>query len=119
MVYGEAFRDFINICVCVQQLAICTVYFSFIGENVVAVVRKIQIANDLVRTLFGSYNFVVLATLPSAVALALIRNLKILSPVTALASLLLAFAFGLIGETIAENLDYYDGGLPDINWPKV
>ena len=30
--YGDKFEQFLSMCICTQQLAVCTVFFSFIGE---------------------------------------------------------------------------------------
>ena len=39
--YGETFKDLVAAMICTQQLAICTVFFSFIGENILAVAQLV------------------------------------------------------------------------------
>ena len=50
--YGEKFEKFTSACICTQQLAICTVFFSFIGENIYAVC---QLMPDVVPSIFLSH----------------------------------------------------------------
>ena len=38
--YGSKFRSYVTTALCTQQLAICTVFFSFMGGNLASVVRE-------------------------------------------------------------------------------
>ncbi len=37
--YGAQFQRYVSFCICAQQLAICTVFVSFVGENLQAALR--------------------------------------------------------------------------------
>ena len=95
--FGETFEQFISTAVCVQQLSVCTVFFSFIGENIHAVGELIP--GD-VPTLLSTHVGVMTVALPFIMALTFIRSLKALTPVMVFATLLLFTGFGLIGYTI-------------------
>ena len=98
--YGPYFRSYVNLAVCVQQLAICTVYFSFISDNIAAVATHW----DLSR-LLQNQRFVMSLLLPFVLALSFIKDLKKLSPVTAAGTIFLFTAFGLLGAAGVENWD--------------
>ena len=79
-----------------MQLAICTVFFTFIGGNVVAVLKTFfPISVRVVMTLF----------LAPIVLLSLIPNLKVLSPVTVIGMTFLFVTFTLLGIVIFFNWD--------------
>jgi amino acid permease len=95
--FGETFEQFISMAVCVQQLSVCTVFFSFIGENIHAVGQLIP---GHVPVLLSSHVGVMTVALPFIMALTFIRSLKALTPVMVIATILLFVGFGLIGYTI-------------------
>lgn len=95
--FGETFEQFISTAVCVQQLSVCTVFFSFIGENIHAVGQLIP---GKVPVLLSSHVGVMTVALPFIMALTFIRSLKALTPVMVIATILLFVGFGLIGYTI-------------------
>jgi len=74
--YGARFQSYVAACICTQQLAICTVFFSFIGENLLAVLQKLG------RTgLVSTHVAVITVALPFVMALSFLPNLKSLAPV--------------------------------------
>eukprot|EP00986_Skeletonema_menzelii_P019425 scaffold27999_cov166-Skeletonema_menzelii.AAC.3 len=95
--FGETFEQFISTAVCVQQLSVCTVFFSFIGENIHAVGELIP---GNVPMLLSTHVGVMTVALPFIMALTFIRSLKALTPVMVIATVLLFVGFGLIGYTI-------------------
>lgn len=95
--YGETFEQFISTAVCVQQLSVCTVFFSFIGENIHAVGQLFQ---GNVPILLSTHVGVMTVALPFIMALTFIRSLKALTPVMVFATILLFSGFGIIGYSI-------------------
>lgn len=98
--YGQYFKLYVNFAVCVQQLAICTVYFSFISDNIAAVATQSEWPK-----LLQNQRFVMSLILPSVLALSFIKDLKKLSPVTAAGTIFLFAAFGLLAAAGIENWD--------------
>lgn len=95
--FGETFEQFISTAVCVQQLSVCTVFFSFIGENIHAVGQLIQ---GNVPILLSTHVGVMTVALPFIMALTFIRSLKALTPIMVFATILLFAGFGIIGYSI-------------------
>jgi amino acid permease len=93
--YGRRFHNYVIACVCVQQLAVCTVFLSFIGENVLAVLQRFDIA------FCATHVGVITLVLPAVMALSFLPNLKALAPVVASATLFLGLAFASIGVVMA------------------
>jgi proton-coupled amino acid transporter len=75
--HGSHFQSCIAACVCVQQLAICTVFISFVGENVLAVMERLDITHFALATHTG----VMTLALPLIMAQSFIPLLKSLAPV--------------------------------------
>jgi Transmembrane amino acid transporter protein len=89
-----------TLCICIQQLAVCTVFLSFVGTNLQAVcmaVWDVELSHRVVITL----------ALPAVLALSCLPNLKALAPVTCLATILLMLGFALIGVVIAK-VEWYN-----------
>ena len=114
--FGETFEQFISTAVCVQQLSVCTVFFSFIGENIHAVG---QLLPGHVPLLLSSHVGVMTVALPFIMVLTFIRSLKALTPVIVIASILLFTGFGLIGYTIFAVWEDRPSDAIEIQWPSV
>jgi proton-coupled amino acid transporter len=93
--YGEHFKSYVRACICTLQLAICTVFFSFVGENLHAVFEYFNIE-------FVNHTGVMTIFLPVILSLSFIPSLKTLAPVMASGLYLLLFAFVGIGVIIRE-----------------
>mmetsp|Transcript_8727 Transcript_8727/g.12636 ORF Transcript_8727/g.12636 Transcript_8727/m.12636 type:complete len:503 (+) Transcript_8727:112-1620(+) len=95
--YGPRFGAFVSICICVLQLAICTVYFSFIGENLLAVAAGPMSHNGhaLVMTL----------ALPAILALSCLASITKMAPFSAAGTLLLAITFALLGTVMVGEFE--------------
>jgi len=95
--HGKWFGDVITTCICIQQLAVCTVFLSFIGENLKVVLdltfSELEIAHGVVVAL--SLPFVILLVLG-------FPHLKALAPVIMIATLTLFVGFGLLGIIIGQ-----------------
>lgn len=135
---GAPLRHFITLSVCAQQLGICTVYFSFVADNINAVVlgsaaQKANtdgstsssfIGHDTILGIFGSYHVVVTCVLPFALLLTFIPNLKQLAKVTEIATVFLFVTFALLVGVIIENLDgrrnrTEETNIYEIHWAMV
>lgn len=112
--YGTRFEALIAACICVQQLAICTVFFSFVGENVLAVCRLVPAA---VPAFLLSHVGVVTAALPLVLGLSLAPNLRVMAPAIALATAFLFAGLGSLGYVVLV-AEARDGGPEDVPAPE-
>lgn len=96
--YGSHFHSYTSFCIATQQLAICTVFFSFLGENLLAVLNAIS-----PNKIWVSHVTVVTFCLPFIMILSFIPSLKQLAPFMGLATILLFSGFGVLAFLIAEN----------------
>jgi len=80
-------------CICTQQLAICTVFISFIGENLIAVLSAMPIDWGFWETHVG----VMTMALPACMSLSFIPSLKGLAPVMAAGTFLLIATLLIMG----------------------
>jgi amino acid permease len=92
--YGKRFARFLTAMICVQQLAVCTVFLSFIGENLGAAIR--HSIGDMSHTL------VITLVLPAAIGLTCLPNLKVLVPVMTLATLALFAGFAVLSVLVVQ-----------------
>lgn len=97
--YGSKLERCCRICICVQQLAICTVFLSFVGANLHAV---LEASFDIAL----NHVIVISFVLPAALALSLLRNLRSLAPVMAVATAMMLVAFALLIVAMAEQWPY-------------
>jgi hypothetical protein len=74
--YGAEFQSYVTTCICVQQLAICTVFISFVGENLMAVLKMMGAPASA-----SSHAAVMTYVIPFVLSLSFIPNLKLLAPV--------------------------------------
>ena len=127
LAYGPKFRKIVTFCVCTQQLAICTVFFSFIGGNLATVaIRVLQSDSndddnhDGHSWLFlGNRQVVMAAVFPIIMFLSCLPNLRVLAPVTAMGTILLFAGFGLIGVMISLNWESKPEEDIEVNWSAV
>ncbi|KAL3789251.1 hypothetical protein HJC23_002836 [Cyclotella cryptica] len=95
--YGENFERFVSGCICTQQLAICTVFFSFIGENIYAVCELIP---EMIPDIMMSHIGVMTVALPFVMGLSFIPSLNALTPVMVAGTFLLFAGFGVLAYII-------------------
>jgi hypothetical protein len=86
------FQSYTTACICIQQLAICTVFLSFIGENLLAVFQRLNVAE-----VFDSHIMVLTLALPAVLSLSFLPSLKSLAPVMAAGTVLMLIGFGALG----------------------
>mmetsp|Transcript_32064 Transcript_32064/g.94359 ORF Transcript_32064/g.94359 Transcript_32064/m.94359 type:complete len:567 (+) Transcript_32064:114-1814(+) len=114
LAYGARFRNFVLFCVCATQLCVCTVFFSFIGENISAVLRAIAPGTPL-----DNSRVVMSLVLPMAMFLSCAPNLKVLSPLSAIGMILLLLAFGCISLIMASNWSDRPTDLPTVDVARI
>jgi amino acid permease len=107
--YGRQFNSYVTACVCIQQLAICTVFLSFIGENILAVLERMEVH------MLSTHAGVLTLALPVVLSLSYLPNLKSLSPVMAAGSITLMVGFGVLGYVIVKFWDERPETTPTIN----
>jgi len=95
--FGENFERFVSGCVCTQQLAICTVFFSFIGENIYAVCDLVP---EILPAALMSHIGVMTVALPFIMGLSFIPSLDALTPILAAGTVLLFVSFGVLAYVI-------------------
>jgi proton-coupled amino acid transporter len=97
--YGAKFRTFVTFSVLTQQLAICTIFFSFIGENLISILHKLS-AHD---ALLDKKIVAITLAVPAVLALSCIPDLRALAPVSKVGMVLLLASFLMLGGAVAEN----------------
>lgn len=98
--YGSQFQSYVQLCVCTQQLAICTVFISFIGENLLALFHYMGI------TFMATHIGVMTLAMPFILGLSFLPSLKSLAPVMAAGTVLLMATFVAIG--VAIEMEWHD-----------
>ena len=109
--FGKNFRVLVDVSVILVQLSVCTVFFSNMGENLSSVFRQLLHSQEsrsdnsmlLLKTILCDRRGVMMILLPAILWLSSLPNLKSIAPSIALASLLMAFSFVLIGIVICMN----------------
>lgn len=114
--YGDKFEQFTSGCICTQQLAICTVFFSFIGENIYAVC---QLVPEVVPNILLSHVGVMTVALPFIMGLSFIPNLNALTPVMLAGTVLLFSGFGVLGYVIGILWDERPTDPVEIQWKEA
>ena len=113
--YGRKMKTFTTLCICVQQLAICTVFFSFVGTNLQAVLVSTFGLDEL------SHAAVITLCLPAVTGLVFLPNLKALAPVTIMATALLLLGLSLLAVVIGLEWPHRPTGqVPAVvDWKQV
>jgi amino acid permease len=111
--YGTEFQRLVLVSVCVQQVAVCTVFCSFIGTNVGAALGTFLETSEPSRAL------VIGMSVPAILLLVSLPNLKVLAPVMALATISLFAGFGLLGLLVADAWEDRPNLSTSINWSQV
>lgn len=114
--YGDKFEQFISGCICTQQLAVCTVFFSFIGENIYAVC---QLVPEVVPSILLSHAGVMTVALPFILGLSYIPNLSALTPIIIVATILLFSGFAVLGYVIFAAWGDRPTDPVDIQWKEA
>ena len=109
--YGKTFHSYVTVCICVQQLAVCTVFLSFIGENVLAVLEFMGVSTNHVA--------VISLALPAVLALSFSPNLKTLASVVGAATVFVLLGFGFVGIILGQQWDNRPESLPTLTIPQV
>jgi amino acid permease len=112
--HGSHFQSYIAACVCVQQLAICTVFISFVGENLLAVMDRLDIHFAL-----ATHAGVMTLALPFIMGLSFIPSLKSLAPVMAMGTIMLLISFICVGVIIGDEWEVRPTTTVQVNPPLV
>ena len=100
--YGPRAQRITALSIGTQQLAICTVFFSFCGDNLQAVLNGlIQTHIDATHPGF-SHTAVITFCFPVVLALAMIPNLKGLASASAFGTVLLMIGFAILGLLVLQ-----------------
>jgi len=105
--YGKKFRIFVIVCLCIQQLSICTLFISFIGDNLSAVAHSLTQTEDSdnekgynyimrISKSFDNSSSVILAVGPILLSLSCFPNLKTLVPISLIGTISLYLGLGLL-----------------------
>jgi proton-coupled amino acid transporter len=98
--------------ICVQQLAICTVFLSFVGANLEAVLEscfEVELSHISVITM----------ALPAVMALSFLPNLKALAPVMILGTALLLMGLTFLSVVVVIEWPNRPMDLPQTEWRNV
>jgi hypothetical protein len=103
--YGRSMYRVTLTCVCVQQLAICTVFLSFTATNIYAIWTELTTSrndnhnNNIINNNNNHWlvhTVILTCCLPIVLALVSLPNLKALAPVTAAGTILYLLGLGLL-----------------------
>mmetsp|Transcript_22984 Transcript_22984/g.63978 ORF Transcript_22984/g.63978 Transcript_22984/m.63978 type:complete len:643 (-) Transcript_22984:9-1937(-) len=92
---GRHAYEVTQIAICVQQLAICTVFVSFVGTNLEALLQHYTMESSSLPR-----EHVLALTLPAILALSLLPDLSSLAPITALGTTLLLAGLAVLGVVV-------------------
>lgn len=109
--YGASFQAYVSACIIVQQLAVCTVYVSFVGENLRAVLHYLHLPASHVQ--------VMSMALPVILLLSWIPSLKLLAPVMAVGTALLVFTLASLGVIVGLQWENRPEAPPEMVFAKV
>ena len=110
--YGSTFEGYVSACIITLQLAVCTVYVSFIGENLLAVAHFVGLQRV-------NHTTVVVAVLPFILGLAYLPNLKILAPVMAAGTILLMVTLATLGIIVSDEWSSRPEEMPEFKLPRA
>ena len=114
--YGPRAQSITALSIGTQQLAICTVFFSFCGDNLQAVL------NGLIRSHYEdhpgfSHAAVITFCFPVVLALAMIPDLKGLASASAFGTILLMVGFGILAVLVLQEYDDRPTYVPETGFP--
>lgn len=105
------FRNIVNVFLVITQLGFCCVYFLFVATNL----------NDTMAIFkmdLGVHFYLVLL-FPFILALAMVKNLKYLTPVSLLASIMTAWGLVITFYYILQDLPRTDTVKPFASWHQL
>jgi len=108
--YGKKFHNCVAVCICAQQLAICTVFVSFVGENLGATLRYWN------WSFISQKSFVTTLSLPVFLGLSCgMPTVKSMFPLMVMGSLLMLSGFAILGWIGVSKWDDRPGVFDDDN----
>lgn len=110
--YGTRFQAYVSTCIILLQGAVCTVYVSFMGENLLAVAQYFEIP-------WITHTTVMVIALPFIMSLNFVPSLKMLAPIMAIATALLIASLAGLGIIVAQEWPSRPDEMPDIQPSKI
>lgn len=114
--YGREFRTGVTLSIFLLQMAICTVFVGFVGENTMAF---FQLCFPQWHLLGSSLALNIALSLPIIGGLTLLPNLHSLGPVSEIAMMFMFSAFAILGVVVGENASNRPEELPSVNWKEA
>ena len=108
--YGRGFGHYVRTCICIQQTAICTVYMSFVGANLLAVWSNGNSATTLHHVI------VMTVALPAVIGVSCLASLKSMAPCSAWGGITLAVSLALVGAVAAQDWSSRPLEAPSFHW---
>jgi proton-coupled amino acid transporter len=100
--YGPGAQRITSLSICTQQLAICTVFFSFCGDNLQAVLNAVIHTHIDADHAGFSHTAVISFCLPLVLLLSMIPDLKALTPAVTVGTILLMAGFGILALLVGQ-----------------
>ena len=98
--YGPHFGHFVRICICVQQTAICTVYMSFVGANLLAIWNRDDGGGSGSSAL--QHTVVMTLALPAVIGMSCLASLRAMAPCSAAGGVTLFVSLALIAAVAVQ-----------------
>ncbi|KAL9190169.1 hypothetical protein ACHAXT_007380 [Thalassiosira profunda] len=98
------------------NLSMCTVFFSFIGENIYAVC---QLVPDSVPRILLSHGGVMTVALPFVLGLSFIPTLNALTPIMVIGTVMLFSGFGVLGYVISAEWNEKPANPVEMQWKEA
>jgi proton-coupled amino acid transporter len=117
LAFGKGFRVVVTASIVMLQMAVCTVFLSFVADNTQAFFG--EYLRERVPVLATNNIVNVLLAVPIAAGLTLIPNLKALGPVSEVSTELIFLAFGILGIILGLNYEARPDSLPKFDWIKA
>lgn len=111
--YGTRFQNYTTACICVQQMAVCTVFVSFMGENLLAVFNRLSFLPDV------SHTAVISMILPFVLGLSFVPSLKTLAGASVAGLLLLVCSLVALFTIVGKEWQDRPDTLPEVNPPQI
>ncbi|XP_073949166.1 proton-coupled amino acid transporter 1 [Choristoneura fumiferana] len=109
--YAKNMRKVVNVFLVITQLGFCCVYFLFVATNLQDTMRFFHI--NL------SVHFYLVLLFPPIVALAMVKNLKYLTPVSLVASIMTAWGLIITFYYILQDLPHTSSVKPFASWHQL
>jgi proton-coupled amino acid transporter len=114
--YGRKFRSLVTGSIVLLQMAICTIFLSFVSNNTQAFFHNYV---PEAHVLGASKAINIVLVVPIAAFLTLLPNLRALGLVSEIATIIFFSALGVLGAVLALNFDLRPDEYPSVDWIKA